>query len=335
MKLLIVTQKVDEADKNLGFFTTWIKSFANHVDLIVIANEVGTYALPENVRVHSLGKEKGALRFERFIRYRKLLREHLSTVDGVFFHMCPEYVIAAFPLIKRSGKRSAFWYVHREVSARLWLAEKLVDKIFTVSSDSFRLRSRKMEVVGHGIDVERSRPHEEGAAEVRLLTVGRISPVKDLRTLILAFLDLKKSLPNAEFNIIGEPITGADKDYERELRDEFGHCVSFRGGVPHEQAFSAYPYNAFVHASQTGAVDKAVLEALATGTSVFTSSEAFSESIPGIFKFEQGNALDLAEKLGRAFEGGKLVYNKEAREYVAKHHNLPVLVLKIVSFYEH
>lgn len=333
MRLLIVTQKVDEADKNLGFFTTWLTAFAKHADVIVIANEVGTHALGENVRVYSLGKEKRASRFQRFIRYRKLLREHLPTVDGIFFHMCPEYTIAAYPLCKRFGKRSAFWYVHREVSARLWLAEKLVNKIFTASSESFRLGSRKVEVAGHGIDVESLRAREEGVLGVRLLTVGRISPVKDIRTLILGFLELKKSVADAEFNIIGEPITGADKDYERKLREEFGQFVSFRGGVAHAQAFSAYPFNAFVHASQTGAVDKAVLEALAIGTPVFTSSDAFSESIPGIFKFTEGNAADVAEKLKRAFEGGKLVYNKEAREYVAKHHNLPTLILKIISFF--
>ena len=84
----------------------------------------------------------------------------------------------------------------------------------------------------------------------------------------------------------------------------------------------------------TGAVDKAVLEALATGSAVFTSSEAFPESIPGIFKFEQGNAGDLADAVARAFEAGKLGYNEGARVYVTGHHNLHTLVSKILSFYE-
>ena len=334
MKLLIVTQKVDISDRNLGFFHRWLAAFAKYAEVIVIANEVGVYELPKNVKVFSLGKEEGRSRLARLARYRALLREHLPSAAGVFFHMCPEYVIAAYPLVKKFGKKSSFWYVHREVSWRLWLAEKLVDKVFTASKESFRLSSKKVEVVGHGIDAALFLPNAERRPSLHLVTVGRISRVKDLRTPVLGFLALKKKFPDAQFSIVGEPITQADRRYERELREEFGSSVSFCGGAPHGAALSEYPYSAFIHASLTGAVDKAVLEALAIGCAVFTSSEAFSESTPGIFRFEQGNAANLAETLTRAFKAGKLGYNREARAYVMEHHNLDTLVSKILSFYE-
>ena len=57
MKLLILTQKVDENDDVLGFMHGWIKEFAKHYEkIIVVALGVGQYDLPENVKVLSLGK---------------------------------------------------------------------------------------------------------------------------------------------------------------------------------------------------------------------------------------------------------------------------------------
>ncbi|MEK7538915.1 MAG: hypothetical protein AAB552_03680 [Patescibacteria group bacterium] len=58
MKLLILTQKVDQNDDILGFFHGWIREFAKHAEQVtVIALGVGEYDLPKNVRVFSLGKE--------------------------------------------------------------------------------------------------------------------------------------------------------------------------------------------------------------------------------------------------------------------------------------
>ena len=61
MRLLIVTQTVDSGDPILGFFHRWIEEFAKHTERIeVICLREGFHALPANVRVHSLGKERGA-----------------------------------------------------------------------------------------------------------------------------------------------------------------------------------------------------------------------------------------------------------------------------------
>ena len=59
MKLLIITQKVDMNDDNLGSFHEWLKKLAEKADIFVIGNYVGKYDLPENVKVFSLGKEIG------------------------------------------------------------------------------------------------------------------------------------------------------------------------------------------------------------------------------------------------------------------------------------
>ena len=68
MKLLILTQVVDKDDLYLGFFHRWIEMLAPHHEHIhVICLKGGVYTLPENVSVHSLGKEKGYSQF-RYIK---------------------------------------------------------------------------------------------------------------------------------------------------------------------------------------------------------------------------------------------------------------------------
>lgn len=315
MRLLIVTQKVDAEDRNLGFFVRWIEEFAKHAEVTVIPWRTGS-------------------RFMRSFRYQYLLLKHLPQVDGVFFHMCPEYALAAHFLPMLFRVKTALWYVHKEVSIRLWLAEKLVNKIFTASKESCRLRSKKVAVVGHGIDTELFLPQLIRQSGLHLVTVGRISIIKDLRTVILGFLELKKRFSDAQFSLVGEPITIADRQYRDHLVKEFSSSVHFLGGV----SYAALPalflgHTVFVHASKTGSIDKAALEALAAGLPVFTSSEAFSYDTPGVTKFREGDPRDLAEKIARAFEGGNLVIGNEGRAFVREHHSLSHLVQKILSFY--
>ncbi|MEK7208367.1 MAG: glycosyltransferase family 4 protein [Patescibacteria group bacterium] len=371
MRLLIITQKVDADDSALGFFTRWIEEFAARCEqVIVICLEEGAHRLPQNVRVLSLGKERFKIQDSRFklgrnIRYACRLVRYIvlqrREYGAVFAHMNPEYALLGGLFWRLVGKKSALWYVHGKVSWRLCLAAFLVNKIFTASTESCRLRSTKVEVVGHGIDVSSSildfqtsqkwgiatttnvahanvakplRGFPDAAAELRLLTVGRISPVKDLRTLILGFLELRKRFPEAELSVVGEPITGGDRAHLAEMQRIASGAVRFCGGVPHAELPRWYAEaTAFVHASQTGSMDKAVLEALAAGLPVFTSSDAFSEAIPGVRRFREGDPVDLAQKIERAFLRKELVINEKGSAYVKEYHSLPRLAEKIIAFY--
>ena len=201
MKLLIITQKADINDDNLGFFHDWLKKFASLADVNVIANYVGKYELPENVKVFSLGKEKEVGKLTKIFRYQWLLLKLLPKSEGVFFHMCPEYVLGANFLPKIFRKKTLLWYTHKAVNWKLKLAEKLVDKIFTASKESFRLPSKKVEVVGHGIDVRKFKMPARLASErvdgkqnlkFKIITAGRIASIKNLHLSIDAAEILKK-----------------------------------------------------------------------------------------------------------------------------------------------
>ncbi len=331
MKLLIVTQKVDDTDRNLGFFIHWIKKFSEYADVVVIANEVGPHDLGDKVQVFSLGKEKGASRFARFIRYQELLFRLLPDVEGIFFHMCPEYVLGAhfFPVL--AGKKSILWYVHKQVSLRLRLASLFVTKIFTASVSSCRLKSKRVEVVGHGIPTGLFSGSPARTDALHLVTVGRIAPVKDLETIISAFKELHTAIPSTTLSLVGEPITKEDIVYRDTLQKRAPE-VQFAGLAYGAVFASGHPFTVFVHASKTGSIDKAVLEALSSGLPVFSSSEAFKDT-PGVWMFRKGDAHDLAEKIMQAFHAKRLGVNEIGRRYVSEQHSLDRLIKKIQLFY--
>jgi hypothetical protein len=60
MNLLVITYKVDPADPLVGFVTGWLEALAARLRRVdVICPAQGRAALPQNVAVHSLGKERG------------------------------------------------------------------------------------------------------------------------------------------------------------------------------------------------------------------------------------------------------------------------------------
>lgn len=342
MKLLIITQKLDINDPILGFFHSWLEVFSKNCErLTIICLEKGEYHLPENVTVHSLGKERGVSRFRYVLNFYYQILKERNNYDGVFVHMNPEYAILGFPVWKILGKKIALWYTHKSVDLKLRIAEKLTDKIFTASKESFRLSSRKVEVVGHGIDIKPFEFLRSDFSGLRLLTVGRISPAKDIRTLILGVLDLKNKIGDTDltFDIVGGYATEDDKVYEKEMRklvkeSGLSSIVNFLG----EKKYSDLPeiyreHNIFLHASRTGSMDKVVLEAIASGLTVFTSSESYQDFHGGIYRFKAGDSADLARIIELVISGNKWLNNQKAKDFISRHYGLDALVKKITAFF--
>ena len=88
MNVLICTQKVDKNDPILGFFHDWVIGFAAKYDYVtVICLFEGEHDLPENVKVFSLGKEKGASKVAYLMRFYKYIWSKQTEYDVVFVHM--------------------------------------------------------------------------------------------------------------------------------------------------------------------------------------------------------------------------------------------------------
>lgn len=286
MKLLVITQVVDKTHPILGFFHRWLIEFSKSVDeLHVIALFVGEHDLPSNVHVHSLGKEDGVGRLIYLWRFYKYIFS--LKYDNVFVHMNQVYVLLGWKWWKLTGKKIGLWYVHREVSLSLRLASTVVDTIFTTGPESFRLESKKVEHMGHGIapvSVESSL-YEDG--QLSLISIGRVSPVKRIELIG----GVAKKL-DAKCVVVGGPGTKEDEVYFADMVEEFGE-VSFTGPLSHEKALS-YLADAhfFVHVSKTGSTDKVVLEALLAGVPVISTGEAFKDMLSPYGLWSEGDSIE-------------------------------------------
>lgn len=341
MRLLILTQKVDKNDSNLGFFHEWIKRFAKEVEqIIVICLEAGERDLPENVEVLSLGKEKKRSKLQYVKSFYRYIRRERENYDVVLVHMNPEYIVLGGILWMLWGKKIALWYTHKSVTLKLRVATFLVDNIFTASKKSFRLKSRKVHVVGHGINLDQFECKTESSHKVRrILTAGRISESKNLETLVDAAVLLRDELgEDFEIDIVGDPITHTDEEYLFLLklsvgREDLEKQIHFRGAVKYEDMPSYYrKADVFINLSDTGSIDKAVLEAMASCLPVVSSNEAFKKILVKYELFtDADNPTAVAETIKRAADFKK---TDELREYVEEYHSLEILIPNIIKTLE-
>ena len=336
MKLLIITQKVDEGDQLLGFFIDWIRDFSHHFEKVnVLCLERGAFNLPENVKVESFGKDRGQSKLKQFFNFYFLIFILRKDYDAVFVHMNPIWVVLGGLWWRITKKQIFFWYTSGGITAKLKLAEKFADTIFTASKESFRLPSKKVIVTGHGIDTRLFQPSEKlkvKSEKLMILSVGRIALVKNYEVLI----DAAKTLKNKGFNfmvtMVGEAPLARDKNYEENLRSKIKNLkledhFNFVGKVNHGDLPAYYQsHDLFVHLSKTGSLDKTILEAMACGMNILSSNDSAKTFLPTELLFQENNSAELAQKI-------KLVsqrfYGQNLRNYVVENNNLDKLIDKI------
>lgn len=265
MRLLIITQAVDSKDPVLGFFVRWVEEIARHCEQVtVICLRKGEYELPKNVRVFSLGN---AGRLPRAYKLLKGAYKFRNNYDAVFVHMNPEYLVVAGWLWRLLHKRTVLWYMHKSVDLKLHLAEFFANAIVTGSPESFRLPSHKLSVLQHGIDTEFFSPDASVARGSHWLSVGRLNKSKRHDKAIRMAAQNGK-----ELRIAGE---GPERASLEALARELGASVVFLGGQTQVQLRGEYrAAERFIHTSETGSLDKVVLEALACGLPVTTKDPA-------------------------------------------------------------
>lgn len=307
-KLLIITQKVDRNDDVLGFFHEWIFEFAKKFKRVtVVCLYRGEYSLPENVRVLSLGKEKRLSRILYLYRFYKYTLKYRSDYDAVFVHMNPVYIVLGGFLWRFLGKRISLWYAHGYVPFMLRISDKITHTAFASTLEGYRLKSKKLKIVGQGIDTSKfiPNPNPSHVGAIRVISVGRISPSKDYATLFQALRKLPKETVMG-VDIVGRPATEDDEAYLIELKDivrtlNLSNVVQFRGAIANKDLVSVLQdADVFANMSHTGSLDKANLEAMSCGLVLLTCNEAFTNVLGGLAKelmYGRGNESGLAEKL--------------------------------------
>lgn len=348
MKLLIITQKVDINDDLLGIYHEWIKKLAQKVDYIsVICLYKGRYELPQNVKVYSLGKEVRVSRLIYLFNFYKYIWKFRSDYDTVFVHMNPEYIVLGGLFWKITGKKIVLWYAHYLSNLKLRLAMIFADKIITSMRLAFPLKSVKLEVLQQGIDINKFSPSNRNPNDdiLNILYLGRISPVKNLETLLIAASKIRGNGINFHLDIIGEP-TNNDHKYSEKIKKlaetlNLQDCVSFLGKLKNSDTPVAYnKHDLFVNLTCSGSFDKTILEAMSCSLPILVSNRAYEEILGDLkewLMFKENDPEDLADKIECFINltvDKKNKIKKTLREIVIDKHSLDDLIDKLAHSFE-
>lgn len=341
MRLLIVTQAIDRSDPVLGFFHRWVEEFAKSTEHIsVICLKKGRFELPQNVSVHSLGKEVAPSRIRyvlNFYRYLWMLR---GSYDVVLVHMNDEYVLLGGWWWKCAGVKIGLWRNHVQGSWKAAVACRLADVLFYTSPQTYASRFAHAHKMPVGIDTEFFTPPHARPPSGTVLSLGRIDPVKKIDVLLEALQLLKAPY---HIDIVGSATPGREH-YEQELTQKCSALVqsgvvTFHPGVHFTDTPSLYrSHRIFINLTPTGSFDKTMLEAAACGCLLVVSNPALKEVVSPLCYVAEATPERVAAALERALVLDDYAFTQETatlRAYVAAEHSLSLLCRNVLNHLEH
>ena len=349
MTLLWFNLKVDKDDQVLAFAVDWIRQMATKMEkIVVLTMEKGEYELPANVTVYSIGKERGFSECRRAFEFYRLLFRILKgeKIGAVFAHMNILFAAMAGPILKIKRIPLFLWYAHKNVSPILRIATLFSLKVFTSTAMGFRIPGRKVMIIGQGIDTRLFRPDGETRSNDTLLCAGRISPVKNVHILVEVIDDLVR---NREFGSVRLIIAGGPLDLQRDrkyleiikkkIRERgLGDHIVFLGKLDRDTLIKWYRRAVILlNLSDTGSLDKVLLEAMACGCIPISSNESFrmlyEQKFPRLWTTMDPS--EIAYRVQAVLSLGpddKERLRRELREEVADGHSLKHLV-DVISGY--
>ncbi len=337
MRILITAQAVDESDHVVGFFVRWIEALAPHYERIeVIALKKGRFDLPDNVRVHSLGKEQGRPLFGSIVYAFRLIRlawRLRDTYDIVFVHQVQEHLLAAGWLWKLLRKPVYLWRNHYRGNVLTDIAALFCRKVFFTSHASHTAKYKRGVRMPVGIDLSRFVSVSAVRAPRSVLFLARFSPAKKPHLFIEALGVLKQSGVTFSASVYG-PTDPKDEAYRERViarARELGlDNVTFFDGVSHEEAARVFAsHEVYVNLMGGGAYDKTIFEAAASGCTVLAVSPDFAElsGEPAL----PADAEGVAARIERAVvtpEAEKRAHIGRVREAI-RYHDLTTLARKL------
>jgi len=334
--LLIITQVVDPAHSNLGFFCEWISTFAKDPNVATVEawclHEGEWKERPTNVIVRPFPSGKLARVIEL---YRRIFARRY---DGVFVHMTPIWVALAGWWWRVTRQPIVLWYTHGTATAMLRVAMVFANHVATATAEAFPVRSSNVIALGHGVAAafgEMKRSVRFAFAPLQFICVGRLTARKRVLETLDFFSIILRHHPDAHFTWMGAPLTDADRAYEETVRQKI-HAQGLDGNVTLLGAVRASELperyaeaDLFAHLSATGSLDKVVLEAVSAGCPIFSTNPATREVLPEGFWADGLDDVAAREAIRRAQAG----LSEEMREDAIQRFSLARLVSRIVGLF--
>ena len=285
MRILLINFVMDRKSPVLA----WQHSVASRLAakcerLVILTERVGDCELPDNVEVHRVPRILttplrmfGARRLMNIPVWSWCVRERF---DAVFIHMNADWAYRLAPCWQQFSIPVLMWYAHGTVTDRLRRAHDQAACVGTSSPEGFGIPSSKVRVIGQGIDTDLFTPPASRPDNATIVAVGRMSRRKQVDLMIETLAWLKAHAPQYPFNlrIVGPTLTRDDRSYAAQLADtvkrtDLARQVTFEGPRAMGELPAIYG-SAFLHLnlSQTGSMDKTILESLACGCPTLTSN---------------------------------------------------------------
>jgi glycosyltransferase involved in cell wall biosynthesis len=285
MRLLLVNFAMDQQSPVLAWQHSVATRLASRCQRVVVLTErLGRCELPPNVEVHRVPRVLttplrmiGAKWLMNGPVWQWCARERF---DAVFVHMNAEWVYRLAQCWRQFNLPVLLWYAHGTVTDRLHKAHRHATAIVTSTPEGFGIPSAKVRIIGQGIDTDLFTPPAARPESATIAAVGRVSRRKSVSLMIDTLTWLRANAPQHPFRlqIVGPTLTRDDSVYAAELSETvrargLAPWVSFEGARP-MSALPAIYGSALLHLnlSQTGSMDKTILESLACGCPTLTSN---------------------------------------------------------------
>jgi glycosyltransferase involved in cell wall biosynthesis len=338
MRILLVNFVMDRNSPVLAWqHSVGVRLAAKCERLVILTERIGDCELPDNVEVHRVPRilttplrMLGARWLMNIPVWGWCARERF---DAVFIHMNADWAYRLAPCWRQFGIPVLLWYAHGTVTNRLRRAHDRAACVITSTSEGFRIPSSKVRVIGQGIDTDLFTLPASTTDNATIVAVGRVSRRKSVDLMLETLAWLKTNAPQHPFNlrIIGPTLTRDDRAYAAELADtvkrrgDLANRVTFEGPRPSGELPAIYG-SAFLHLnlSQTGSMDKTILESLACGCPTLTANEAVFPLLEGFPQLIVRNRTPeaIGAQICEAYERRRAMASIELRRLIVGRHDL-------------
>ena len=134
MRLFSLILRPTSMTRSWGSPRIGFSALAQRVEFIhVITMRTGRVEVPDNVRVYSVGKEKGYSEPRRAVEFYRTLLHVLRSdkIDVCFSHMMPIFSVLAGPVLQAKRVPIITWYAHPSLTRILKLAHYFSTRMVT------------------------------------------------------------------------------------------------------------------------------------------------------------------------------------------------------------
>ncbi len=260
----------------------------------------------------------------------------VHTIHGLFWRHAPTFIGRKKNFFRRRLERISAWYASRLISVSNYLRKQVIDEL--------AISGRKILTIRNGIPVTSSNLYEKrmrskGNQEVRLITVGRLSRVKNYPMLLKAFsIALKKSKIPLRLIFVGD---GPERGHLIELSNKLGimDYVNFLGFRENVEEL-LWQSDIFVLSSHYEGISIAILEAMRAGLPVIATSvggnvETVKHGVSGLL-CKKDDHIDFATQIVFLSENRevRLRIGREAYSRLTSFFNIDKTVKAYLNVYE-